>query len=1161
MPGDYTRFSFDPAKDYAGVRMQQGKVMLDADWNELVDALDHRTRAESIDTIGRCAVPRETPEGFLVSIEEGAVLIGPGRAYVDGLLAENHGVGDLTQDPSLEELRGAEPMRYDDQPYRKDSPAAPQGDVLFYLDVFRREVTAAEEPRLRDPAIGFDTATRTQTAWQVRAHPLEGGGFDCETKLEEVPGWLDENAPSAGRLTTTAVGAPATDDPCELPPSGGYRGIENRLYRVEVHDGGKLGEATFKWSRDNASLTVAVEAIESLRTLTVDSAGRDETVRFESGDWVEVLDDRLELQGLPGVLRKVATVNAAAGTVELVEPLPGGTFGGDEKTLKELNTRLRRWDQAGEVLAPDGARIADVDVGGGSIVVPTGEVLLEDGVVVSFSTASDEGRFRRGDHWCFAARTADGSVEPLSEAPPRGVHHHYCPLAIREGGALHDCRTLWPPAEVCCACTVCVSAESHASGELTVQRAIDEVARTGGTVCLGPGEFRLTTPLAIRRVRSLRIVGQGAAATRIVATGTAAAFVETCSEIEIEDLGIVTLGAVGVGLRNVIGASLRRCAIEAVGRDVRAILAERIPLIGKLPLGGIAVGLAGVIAGASIRECRIKAGPMGTAIGKLGFVRADLALERPALQSALEWQATAGIAPALVGVRQLRPVASPTPSAAELRTARAFRPRESFAATAANTQQLGAVLAVDLVVEGCHLSGRHGIALGGFNLLGGQTRLSANVVRSLASGIALAGSTLPEQVAAALGATGAEGVAAEAGAPGPAQAIVDRNFVSFGFGEGIVVGVEMAQVSDNNLAGVGTERAFAGAAVAAIGAGPDHSAESLRVAGNRIVDAPRAAVSVACEVRDLDVSGNLVSRPGRVGIAMEDEASADAALVEANQLRDVAPELNEQKSEPAGIRLVAARRAVVVGNAVSRVATRATDEAQRRGIQVIGASAVRIADNTLVGIGPLSSFAGTAVGIDVLSGAGRVDVSGNEVSRAEGTTLGAAGSEWQALRLGDPVFASIPLSELDLGLIQFPSFGFFAFSNPLSYFLLADDVRVLVSGLTLIYLPQLPEEITVRGNHLHATGRVPAALVNTEGTCVFSENHVHRSGERDAPAALLRAGTLIVQGNSASTPRGSAISLIATKDTFTALGNVSSDGILLKGAQLPDPWRPLNASV
>ena len=38
MAGDYTRFTFRPEHDHAAVLMQQGRVQLDADWNELVGA-------------------------------------------------------------------------------------------------------------------------------------------------------------------------------------------------------------------------------------------------------------------------------------------------------------------------------------------------------------------------------------------------------------------------------------------------------------------------------------------------------------------------------------------------------------------------------------------------------------------------------------------------------------------------------------------------------------------------------------------------------------------------------------------------------------------------------------------------------------------------------------------------------------------------------------------------------------------------------------------------------------------------------------------------------------------------------------------------------------------------------------------------------------------
>ena len=42
MSGDYSRVRFDPKNDFSGVLMQQGRVQLDADWNELVALLDRR---------------------------------------------------------------------------------------------------------------------------------------------------------------------------------------------------------------------------------------------------------------------------------------------------------------------------------------------------------------------------------------------------------------------------------------------------------------------------------------------------------------------------------------------------------------------------------------------------------------------------------------------------------------------------------------------------------------------------------------------------------------------------------------------------------------------------------------------------------------------------------------------------------------------------------------------------------------------------------------------------------------------------------------------------------------------------------------------------------------------------------------------------------------
>jgi hypothetical protein len=70
MSGDYSRQRFAPADHFAGVLMQQGRVQLDSDWNELVRIIDRRFRAETLDLVspgpnpqiaGVAVVPRHRP--------------------------------------------------------------------------------------------------------------------------------------------------------------------------------------------------------------------------------------------------------------------------------------------------------------------------------------------------------------------------------------------------------------------------------------------------------------------------------------------------------------------------------------------------------------------------------------------------------------------------------------------------------------------------------------------------------------------------------------------------------------------------------------------------------------------------------------------------------------------------------------------------------------------------------------------------------------------------------------------------------------------------------------------------------------------------------------------------------------------------------------------
>jgi hypothetical protein len=439
MSFDSSRFSFDPRQNFLGVVMQQGRVQLDADWNEWAAQLTRRIQAGTLDSLGRAAVPRETPDAFRISWDGDGLRIGLGRAYVDGILVENHGQPAAGWNPQLGEPAGAGPLTYAGQPYLPSPPDLPKsaGPHLVYLDVWRRDLTALQCPGLVEKAIGVDTTGRWQLVWQVKVLPGDWTGGTC-VGADLDPGALPAALrPSAGRLSVGTADLPGAVTPCEIPPAAGYKGLENQLYRVEIHTGGAIGTATFKWSRDNATVASRVAAIPAADRLVVESLGRDALLGFHNGDWGEITDRRRELANLPGELRRIRTdggVDDATRTLVLAAALPAGAFAisadPDDYCL------VRRWDQAGNQYRADGSVLVDLDAAAatGAIPVPAAgtRVFLEQGILVGFDLVGvpADGVFRAGDYWTFSARSADASVEQLDQAPPQGIHHHYAPLAV-----------------------------------------------------------------------------------------------------------------------------------------------------------------------------------------------------------------------------------------------------------------------------------------------------------------------------------------------------------------------------------------------------------------------------------------------------------------------------------------------------------------------------------------------------------------------------------------------------------------------------------------------------------------------------------------------------------------------------------------------------------
>ncbi len=608
MSGDYSRITFDPWQDDLGVLLQQGRPLSDAEWNALTLQLRRRIHAGMLDTVGAAVVPMQTPDGFKMTLSGGGLAIGPGRMYVDGMLAENHGADPKTWAPRLEELAGTQPVNYTAQPYYPNPPALPAaGPHLIYLDVWQREVDYLTRPELIEKAVGVDSTTRLQTVWQVKLLNNVGTAVDCATPLENIPGWLPDHAPSAGRLSTSTAVVPGEPDPCLIPPGGGYKGLENQLYRIEIHTGGGLGTATFKWSRDNASVQTRITHIPALNQLTVESIGKDSVLRFSDGDWVEITDDWLELHNEPGQLRRIKIgggVDDATRTILLDQPLPAGLFPTDamNRTQPGRHTRIKRWDQRGKVLDQNGNVLQDLDIAAakGEITVPAGagvSVLLEYGIVATFTLDPAAGQFKSGDYWMFAARSTDASIEELDHAPPRGIHHHYAKLGfVTFPGTISDCRVLWPPAITDgdhCACTVCVTPKQHASNQPSIQDAIDKVIKAGGgTVCLEVGVYEIGTPLHIKGATSLRIVGKGIA-TVLQADRAVFDAIDNSKDIGLEYFSALSRGG-GAAATSVITV-----------RSSSQIRLEHLNITAQNQSSGIA--LSGALADVAIRHNIIEA--------------------------------------------------------------------------------------------------------------------------------------------------------------------------------------------------------------------------------------------------------------------------------------------------------------------------------------------------------------------------------------------------------------------------------------------------------------------------------------------------------------------------------------------------------------------------
>jgi hypothetical protein len=470
MKTQISRDSFAARKRYSGVYQQMGRMLTDADWNELSDLVKNRLADTVTDLVGT-GTPRQRGLVEILPQADGSTLyrLRWGYAYVDGVGAQ------VRPDPAATLLDpSGTAFEYEHQ---LDFPLAPAatGDHKLYLDVWERSVIALEDTDLLDAGLhGADTCSRTLTMAQVKW---------CEPGLD--PEDAGQNPPiGTARLTLTLRQGSTDPDPCDPCADEMTRQdkVGNCLYRVEIHHvdydaGGLPQQITLKWSSENGAEHYVIG---------------ETPVGFESAHWAYEF-----CQGAPQAFasEKHLGKHLVGGFV----PARGELSKGYPDTVPAGFEQVRRWDgfcvltKSGgtwNLVAGSGAD-RGVELSAATSADAHGHVTAGTSVTLNLyaMTANLEMadlQLLAGDYWQAAVRQAVhvAGSEILPAAEPGGIRHHYMTLGVVAGGVFTawdaaECKRFgFPPLTDIRAADVCYDSQVCDMPDVkTVQEALDRLCQ------------------------------------------------------------------------------------------------------------------------------------------------------------------------------------------------------------------------------------------------------------------------------------------------------------------------------------------------------------------------------------------------------------------------------------------------------------------------------------------------------------------------------------------------------------------------------------------------------------------------------------------------------------------------------------------------------------
>jgi len=297
---------------------------------------------------------------------------------------------------------------------------------MVYADVWLRGITSLEDPQIRETALGGpDTSTRMKTICQVKMKNIPDN-TGIEEKIQIARNEIRKMREPQSCLLSTKFDQLSLNSSGSINVDIGSETFDNRLYRIQIHNGGDdPSQATFKWSRDNASTAFSVQEVNEF-DVVLEYANRNIAGVFRIGDLIEIIDDIDELSEQPrGQLKKITEIDpgnrklswksvanpAQPGVTELHNNLETP----QQRYSPEYHTKIILWDGIKPV-SSEGTQ--------------DGYILLDDSFSISrIGIKFESGPYRSGDYWTFTTRSS-GQMDVLKSEPPKGPRHEYALLGL-----------------------------------------------------------------------------------------------------------------------------------------------------------------------------------------------------------------------------------------------------------------------------------------------------------------------------------------------------------------------------------------------------------------------------------------------------------------------------------------------------------------------------------------------------------------------------------------------------------------------------------------------------------------------------------------------------------------------------------------------------------